>query len=384
MESHEKDLRSEVGGESAALAVQADYRSAGLSDQEVALLDYAVKLTRNPHDVGRGDLDNLRKRGYTDEQIVDAVQCIGYFNFINRVLDGLGVDPEPGMRYAGPASSGTATSQAAPEMDALKSRLKATWMAGDFGLIAKGYETGAAEFVNRLRLSPGTKVLDVACGTGNLALPAARTGAAVTGVDIASNLLEQARARAAAEGLAVAFDEGDAEVLPYADAAFDAVISMFGVMFAPRPDVAAAELLRVCRPGGTIALATWTPAGFVGQMFRTIASHVPPPAGVPSPIQWGDEAKVRDRLGAGTSELRMTPQLIALEFPFSPVEVVEYWRQYYGPTSRAFEALAADPVKQGKLRADLEKLWTENNKAGIKATRVESEFLEVVATRGRG
>ena len=237
-------------------------------------------------------------------------------------------------------------SQPAIDIDALKNRLKATWMAGDFGLIAKSYESGAAEFVRRLGLAPGTRVLDVACGTGNLALPAARTGAAVTGVDIATNLLEQARARAAAEGLTARFDEGDAEKLPYPDASFDAVISMFGVMFAPRPELAAAELLRVCRPGGRIALANWTPGGFVGQMFKTIAGHVPPPAGVPSPIQWGDEAKVRERLG-GTSDLRTTPRLIAFEFPFGPAEVVEFWRVYYGPTNRAFEALAAEPAAGG-------------------------------------
>jgi SAM-dependent methyltransferase len=272
--------------------------------------------------------------------------------------------------------------QPAIDMNALKHRLKATWMAGDFGLIAQSYETGAAEFVHRLGLAPGTRVLDVACGTGNLAVPAARVGAEVVGVDIATNLLEQARVRAAGEGLTVRFDEGDAEKLPYPDASFDAVVSMFGVMFAPRPEVAAAELLRVCRTGGTIALANWTPGGFVGQMFRTIASHVPPPAGVPSPIQWGDEAKVRERLGGGSSELRTTPRMIAFDFPLDPPEVVEFWRVYYGPTNRAFEALAAEPGKQAALRADLEKLWTSKNQAKGGATRVESVYLEVIAIRG--
>jgi SAM-dependent methyltransferase len=267
------------------------------------------------------------------------------------------------------------------DIDALKNRLKATWMAGDFGLIAKGYESGAAEFVRRLGLAPGTRVLDVACGTGNLAVPAARTGAEVTGVDIATNLLEQARTRAAAEGVKARFDEGDAEKLPYPDASFDAVVSMFGVMFAPRPELAAAELLRVCRPGGTIALANWTPRGFVGQMFKTIAGHVPPPAGVPSPIQWGDEAKARERLGSGCSDLRTTPRMIAFDFPFDPAEVVEFWRIYYGPTNRAFEALAADPAKQTMLRADLEQLWTRQNQAMGGSTRVESEYLEVTATK---
>ncbi len=270
--------------------------------------------------------------------------------------------------------------QSKPDLDTLKARQKATWMAGDFGQIARAYTSGAAEFVDRLGLTPGMRVLDVACGTGNLTLPAARTGAAVTGVDIAPNLLGQARAAAAAERLATEFHEGDAEALPYPDASFDVVMSMFGAMFAPRPDVAAAELLRVCRPGGTIALATWTAGGFVGQMFRIMTSYVPPPAGVPSPIQWGDEAKVRERLGPGSSELRMAPRLLALEFPFSPAEMVEYWRQYYGPTTRVFELLAADPARQAALRTELERLWTEHNTGG-NSIHVEAEYLDVRATR---
>jgi SAM-dependent methyltransferase len=244
-------------------------------------------------------------------------------------------------------------SQSTVDIDALKGRLKATWMAGDFGLIAKSYEAGAAEFVRRLGLAPGTKVLDIACGTGNLALPAARAGAVVTGVDIATNLLEQARSRAAAEVLTVRFDEGDAEKLPYPDASFDAVMSMFGVMFAPRPELSSAELLRVCRAGGTIAMANWTPGGFVGQMFKTIA---------------------------GTTDLKTTLRMIAFEFPFTPAEVVEFWRVYYGPTNRAFEALATEPGKQSALRSDLERLWTSQNQGPGGSTRVESEYLEVIAT----
>jgi SAM-dependent methyltransferase len=267
------------------------------------------------------------------------------------------------------------------ELDALKSRLKATWMAGDFGLIAKSYQTGAAEFIGRLQFSAGTRVLDVACGTGNLAIPAARAGAIVTGVDIAPNLLEQARARAAADGVSIRFEEGDAEQLPYADGSFDAVVSMFGVMFAPRPDLAAAELCRVCRSGGSIALASWTPAGFIGQMFKTMASHVPPPPTMPSPIKWGDEATVRERLKDGVSDIRLTPRLIAFTFPFAGPELVEFWRLYYGPTNRAFASLDADPGRQAALRADLERLWTEHNQASDGTTYVESEYLEVVATR---
>jgi 2-polyprenyl-3-methyl-5-hydroxy-6-metoxy-1,4-benzoquinol methylase len=267
------------------------------------------------------------------------------------------------------------------DMDALKARLKTTWMAGDFGLIAKSYETGAAGFIHRLRIPPGTRVLDVACGTGNLSIPAAKAGAIVTGVDIATNLVEQARARADAEGVKGQFDEGDAEQLPYPDASFDTVVSMFGVMFAPRPEMVAAELLRVCRSGGTIALANWTPAGFIGQMFKTIGAHVPPPANMPSPLKWGDEATVAGRLGDGVSELRCARQMITFTFPFAGAELVEFWRMYYGPTNRAFEALKAEPDKQTALRRDLERLWSTNNQAAEGSTRVESEYLEVLATR---
>ena len=186
-----------------------------------------------------------------------------------------------------------------PEMESLKTRLKAMWMTGDFGQVAKYIETCAEEFIARLALKPGVRLLDVACGSGNLAIPAARAGAIVTGVDIATNLLEQARARAESEGLTVQFDEGDAEHLPYADAAFDEVVSMFGAMFAPRPELVAAELVRVCRSGGRIAMANWTPAGFAGQMFKTVGKHVPPPPDIPPPSQWGDEAIVRERLHDG-------------------------------------------------------------------------------------
>ena len=169
------------------------------------------------------------------------------------------------------------------EMDALKAKLRATWISGDFGQIAKFLAAEAEKFINRLELKPGSKVLDVACGTGNLALPAARLGADVTGVDIAPNLVEQARANAAREGLSARFDEGDAEALPYADASFDAAVTMYGAMFAPRPELVAAELKRVTKPGGRIAMGNWTPAGFIGQMFKVVGAHVPPPAGMASP-----------------------------------------------------------------------------------------------------
>src|ERR1051325_3866992 len=231
------------------------------------------------------------------------------------------------------------SSVATSELTALKTRLRATWIAGDFGQIAKSYASGAEEFIKKLNLKPGMKVLDVACGTGNLALPAARTGAIVTGVDIAPNSLEKARENAKQEGLNIQFDEGDAEALPYDDASFDAVVTMFGAMFAPRPELVAAELKRVCRPGGVIAMANWTPGGFIGQMFKVTSSHFPPPPGMASPVLWGVEETVRERFAEGISKVDTQLQKITWVFPFSPAEVVEHFRLYYGPTQKAFGAL---------------------------------------------
>jgi len=269
--------------------------------------------------------------------------------------------------------------QPKPAIDELKTKLRATWIAGDFGEIAKSYARGAAEFVRGLNLKPGTRVLDVACGTGNLALPAARLGAVVTGLDIAPNLLEQARETAKREGLNVQFDEGDAEKLPYADASFDAVITMFGAMFAPRPELVAAELKRVCRPGGLIAMANWTPTGFIGQMFKMVASHVPPPQGMPSPVLWGSEEVVQERLAEGTSNLETSRQTIHFEYPFSPAKTVDHFFVYYGPSYKAFTAL--DESGQNALRRDLAQHWTTHNRATDGSTDVPSEYLKVTAVR---
>jgi len=267
-----------------------------------------------------------------------------------------------------------------PEIESLKSRLKATWMAGDFGVIAKMTEPAADEFIARLAIAPGARVLDVACGSGNLAVPAARGGARVTGVDIATNLIQQAGARAQSEGLTIQFDQGDAEQLPYLDQSFDVVVSMFGVMFAPRPEVAAAELVRVCRPGGRIALANWTPESFAGQMFKTVAAHVPPPPGMAPPVQWGDESIVRQRLSKGIADLKMTKRIFPIVFPFGPTEVVELFRTYFGPVHRAFATLAPD--KQPALRRDLEQVWSTHNRATNDTVQIDAEYLEVIATRG--
>jgi SAM-dependent methyltransferase len=265
------------------------------------------------------------------------------------------------------------------ETDPLTARTRAIWMAGDFGKIAESYAPGAAEFITRLNFRPSDRVLDVACGTGNLAVPAARAGAQVIGIDIAPNLLEQADAWAHAEGLAIAFDEGNAEQMPYPDAIFDSVVSMFGVMFAPRPDAAASELLRVTRPGGRIAMANWTPDGLIGQMFKLVAKHVPPAPGAPSPLLWGSETTVAERLGGQTADLRYTPRTITFNFPFDPAATVETFRRYYGPTLRAFAAL--DEAEQDLLRSDLEQLWAQHNRGQNGTTQVDSTYLEVLAVR---
>lgn len=266
-------------------------------------------------------------------------------------------------------------------MNELKQGLRAAWMAGDFGKIAKMTVPSGEAFVAGLQVGPGMNVLDVACGTGNLAVPAARTGATVTGLDIAPNLLEQARARAAQEGLQIRFDEGDAEAMPYADASFDVVMSMFGAMFAPRPDVLATELARVLKPGGTLAMANWNPASFTGRMFRVSAQHLPPPTGVKPPVLWGDEETVRERLGPHFHQIGTKIVPIDFDFDLSPGATVEFFRTYFGPTQLAFSRL--DPPGQEALRKDLVDLWASANIAPdpAKRTVIRNEYLRVVATR---
>mgnify|MGYP001403961682 CR=1 FL=1 len=266
-----------------------------------------------------------------------------------------------------------------PEMEALKAHLKTTWMAGDCCYFARYLEPGALDFLARLRIEPGTRVLDVACGAGQVAIPAAGMGARVIGIDIAANSIEQARARAQVEGLDVQFDEGDAAMLPYADGSFDLVVSLIGAMFAPQPEQVAAELIRVTRPGGRIVMVNWTPEGFVGQMLKIIGKHVPPSPLIPSPMQWGDEATVRERLRDGIAELRLTKRLYPFRYPFSPAEVVEFYRTYYGPLNRAFATLYG--AGQAALRRDLEQLWAAHNHSRNGATCVEPEYLEVIAIR---
>src|SRR5499427_6887553 len=270
------------------------------------------------------------------------------------------------------------TSAITPDVESLKTHLKNIWMAGDYDRFSRYMEGDARNFFERLNVAPGSQLLDVGCGSGQLALIAAKDGLDVTGVDIASNLVERARARAQAEGLRARFEEADAEALPFEDASFDVVTSLIGAMFAPRPELVARELLRVCVPGRTIAMANWTASGFVGQMFKTIARFIAP-ANMPSPLLWGDEAIVRQRLGSGVSQLKLTRRMHTFNYPFPPAEVVDVFRLYYGPANLAFSSL--DSHGRNALHEELESLWSQHNRAKGSITIVDAEYLEVVATR---
>lgn len=267
---------------------------------------------------------------------------------------------------------------AATGMAALKAALHNSWTAGDYDYFSRFMENGARAFYERLSLLPGMRMLDVACGSGQLALIAARDGVRATGVDIAENLVERGRARAMAEGLPARFEAADAEDLPFEDETFDVVTSLIGAMFAPRPERVASELARVCVPGGTIAMGNWTAAGFVGKMFKTFARFISPP-GMPSPLLWGDPSTVRERFAGLASGLEFARRMYVFNYPFPPGEVVDFFRRFYGPANRAFAALDAEG--KSELHAELEALWTIHNKAGGGITVVEAEYLEVVATR---
>jgi SAM-dependent methyltransferase len=261
--------------------------------------------------------------------------------------------------------------------DPLTARARAVWTAGDFQPIAKSFAAGAEAFIERLGLRPGETLLDVACGTGNLALPAARAGARVTGVDIAPNLIVQAQREARAAGRVIAFDVGDAECLPYETGRFDTTVSMFGAMFAYRPARASAELLRVTRAGGRVAMANWTPEGFVGKLLRAHAAVVPPPAGLPSPLLWGEEDVVENRFGDRVEALTCTRRFLELRFLLPPAAVTELFSTSYGPTVTTLRA--TDPVGASRLREELTRLFHDHNLAEGGTTTVPAEYLDVQA-----
>lgn len=275
---------------------------------------------------------------------------------------------------AAPATSAVSTAN-----DPGTERARRVWSAGDYDRIAAGFRHEAEAFVERLRLTTDDDVLDVACGTGNLTIPAARRGARVTGFDLMPQLLAAAASWASREQLDIAFDQGTVEDLPYAPARYDVVMSMFGLMFAARPDRVASELARVTRPGGRVALANWTREGFVGQMLARHVKFVPAPAGVPSPLLWGDEAVVRERLDDRHWTVTTARRTLTFRYPFSPAGTSELFRGSYGPTVRAFEALDED--RRVQLAADLSEHWTRHQHPSVATTEVDAEYLEVVAVR---
>ena len=265
------------------------------------------------------------------------------------------------------------------DMSALKTRLKTVWESGDYGVFAKYSRRGPSNSstASTSRQAPGCWTSPAAPASSTI--PAAKRGIQVTGLDLAANLVEQARARAAQEGLAIQIDQGDAEQLPYPDASFDMIMSLIGSMFAPQPELVASEMIRVCKPGGKIIMGNWTPEGHVGQMFKIIGKHVPPPPHVPSPLLWGDEATCRKRLSADVTDLKITRYMYPFEYPFEPAKVVDVFVDYYGPTNRASASLNDEGKKA--LHDDLTALWTRNNVATDGTTRVPSEYIEVIGIR---
>jgi SAM-dependent methyltransferase len=266
-----------------------------------------------------------------------------------------------------------------PDLAAIKERSRATWGAGDFALIGSTLQLVGESLAEAADLRAGERVLDVACGNGNAALAAARRFARVTGIDFVPSLLDRARARAAADGLALELREADAEELPFPDGAFDAVLSSFGVMFTPDQPRAARELLRVCRPGGRIALACWTPDGFIGEVLRAVGRHVPPPPGLTSPSRWGTREGLAALLGAGARQVRVEERAFTFRYA-SPAHWIEIFRAWYGPIHRAYAALSPDG--QSALTADLTALLERYDRGGGAGLVVPGAYLEAVVTRG--
>jgi ubiquinone/menaquinone biosynthesis C-methylase UbiE len=260
------------------------------------------------------------------------------------------------------------------QLAAVKARQQVMWASGDFAVIGATLQIVGEELCEAVDLRAGERVLDVAAGNGNATLAAARRFASVTSTDYVAALLEHGRRRAEAEGFDVTFEVADAEALPYPAAGFDVVLSTFGVMFAPDHAQAAAQMTRVCRPGGRIGLASWTPQGFLGDLFRLVAAYVPPPPGLPSPLLWGTDAHLRELF---PSAARIDQKVRAFAFRYrTPEHWVDVFRRYYGPVHKAFEAL--DDERQGALEVDLIALLRKADRGGTAGLLVPGEYLETV------
>ncbi|MGD9802841.1 MAG: class I SAM-dependent methyltransferase [Hyphomicrobiaceae bacterium] len=265
-----------------------------------------------------------------------------------------------------------------PDYAAIKSKQNAAWASGDYARIGTTLQIVGETLAEAMDIDSRAKVLDVAAGNGNATLAFARRFCDVTSTDYVEALLAKGGIRADAEGLPVRFKVADAEQLPFEDGSFDAVVSTFGVMFTPNQKKAAGELLRVCRPGGQIGLANWTPAGFIGQLFRTLGGHVPPPAGVKSPALWGDRSWIDETFGGAASAVEVKPLMFNFRYR-SPAHFVDIFRQYYGPMHKAFQAL--DAAGQKALEADLLALMERFNRATNGSLVIPSEYAQVIVTK---
>jgi ubiquinone/menaquinone biosynthesis C-methylase UbiE len=278
-------------------------------------------------------------------------------------------------------SMSTATiTPAAPASDlaAVKTKQQAAWSSGDYALIGATLQIVGESLCEALDLRAGQTVLDVAAGNGNVTLAAARRWSDVTSTDYVPALLERGRARAAADGLKIEFKEADAEALPFKDNSFDVVVSTFGVMFTPNQDKAAAEMLRVCKPGGKIGLANWTPNGFIGQLFKTIGQHLPPPAGVKSPLLWGTRERIQDMFGPKAASIETLPHNFMFRYR-SAEHWIDVFKTYYGPMLKAFAAL--QPAAQQALHDDIVALIGRFNRSGDRTMVAPGEYLEVIVTK---
>jgi ubiquinone/menaquinone biosynthesis C-methylase UbiE len=267
---------------------------------------------------------------------------------------------------------------AGPDLKAVKTKQQGAWSSGDYAIVGTTLQIVGEQLAEALDLRSGEKVLDVAAGNGNATLAAARRWCDVTSTDYVESLLARGRKRAEAEGLAVTFQKADAEKLPFTDGEFDAVVSTFGVMFTADQDSAAAELLRVCRSGGRIGLANWTPDGFIGQMFKTIGKHLPPPAGVKSPALWGTRERIEALFGAQARSIGAEQRHFNFRYR-SPEHFLDVFRNYYGPMLKAFEAL--DESGKKTLARDVIELISKFNKASDGTMVVPGAYLEIVVTK---
>jgi SAM-dependent methyltransferase len=283
-----------------------------------------------------------------------------------------------GSETMNPATTAAAVMAAAPDLAALKAKQQATWSSGDYAVVGTTLQIVGESLAEAMDLRSGQRVLDVAAGNGNATLAAARRWCDVTSTDYVDALLALGRRRADAEGLSVTFRHADAEDLPFADGAFDAVMSTFGVMFTADHDRAAAELLRVCRSGGKIGMANWTPDGFIGQMFKTIGKHVTPPPGARSPALWGTRSRLDEMFGEKAQAMAVETRIYNFRYR-SPSHFLDVFRRFYGPTLKAFGAL--DEAGQKALAQDVSDLIARFNKAEDGTLVVPSEYLEIVVTK---